>query len=1006
MKEKIIVILISILLTISSILVSSKYSIYLKILGYATLIIYLIIRIIQKKPIKIIKSNLDICIIILIIDTMIPILSNTYISLYGTVETIMQYIYVLSIYIIIREITPEIKKINKIISNTLIVTAIIIILIGIDGITSNNLSNILKAIGIENVLNGENRLISIFGYPNTLAVYIASILFLNINEYLKQDNKLLKAIYKTITFVFIISIILTYSKGVILLLPIILLIYILKIKEKSKKIEIIENILISTICAIIYVTLFEKLDNNLLAWIILIISILIDFLINFIIEKSNIRIERYIIITLIIVGITGGMYVLIASKIYEEYEAFSGSTQSNYNAKVINNISGGTKYRIEFNIESKSPRDIEDTYNINIIERDSRNKEITNSEISFGTYNGIKVMEIITNEKTAEIKIEFYSKYKYVEQSLIIKSLKLNEKEIPLEYKYLPTKLIEKIKNININYKTAQERIETIKDALKLSKDNLLTGIGGTGWRYKYKEVQEYNYDVQRVHSYPAKVILEFGIFGIIAYIGIAIIIIRLLIKSKDIETISILTALIMLITHSIIDVDMEYTHILLYFFVLMSIISKNLKEKNQKGSNILNFVLIGILTINIYLTINSNLYNKQMRISELKNSINGLNVNSTQYKDISYEIAKQYEEISKYEKYDYIEMYYNIIKYYINSDCEELESILNKYYEKIVEYKNKNKNDINSIMNKIRTINNIIQELEDKNNSRYNEIIDQFAKLVLNEYEETMQILGQCLLKQYIDINDNQYTEELTQIYENMKLIKNKYILGVEIINKAQIEITEASLENIELENSKKILIYHTHGSESYKASTQYETYKFYRSFDENFNVIKIGKYLEKLLSEKGFNIEHDIEYYDIPDINDAYNKSRTEVKKILSDDTNINMIFDIHRDAISDEEHEATSIKINEEEVAQLRFVIGIKNNDNWKNNLKLAIEIQKIADKLYPGLFKPILIRERDYNQDLSKNAMLIEVGENCNTIEQALNSIKYFSEIFMNEQKSNN
>lgn len=1006
MKEKIIVILISILLTISSILVSSKYSIYLKILGYATLIIYLIIRIIQKKPIKIIKSNLDICIIVLTISTMIPILSNTYISLYGTVETIMQYIYVLSIYIIIREIIPEIKKINKIISNTLIVTAIIIILIGIDGITNNNLSNILKAIGIENALNGENRLISIFGYPNTLAVYIASILFLNINEYLKQDNKLLKALYKTIMFLFIISIILTYSKGVILLLPIILIIYTLKIEKKSKKIEIIENILISTIFAIIYVTLFEKLDNNLLAWIILIISILIDYLINFIIEKSNIRIERYIIITLIIVGITGGMYVLIASKIYEEYEAFSGSTQSNYNAKVINNISGGTKYRIEFNIESKSPRDIEDTYNINIIERDSRNKEIANSDISFGTYNGIKVIEIITNEKTAEIKIEFYSKYKYVEQSLIIKSLKLNEKEIPLEYKYLPTKLMEKIKNININYKTAQERIETIKDALKLSKDNLLTGIGGTGWRYKYKEMQEYNYDVQRVHSYPAKVILEFGIFGIIAYIGIAIIIIGLLIKSKDIETISILTALIMIITHSVIDVDMEYTHILLYFFVLMSITSKNLKEKNQKGLNILNFVLIAILIINIYLTINSNFYNKQMKISELKNSINGLNVNSTQYKDISYKIAKQYEDITKYERYDYIEMYYNIIKYYIDSDCEELESILNKYYEKIVEYKNKNKNDINSIINKMRIINNIIQELEDKNNSRYNEIIDQFAKLVLNEYEETIQMLEQCLLKQYIDINDNQYTEELIQIYENMKLIKNKYILGVEIINKAQIEITEASLENIELENSKKILIYHTHGSESYKASTQYETYKFYRSFDENFNVIKIGKYLEKLLSEKGFNIEHDIGYYDIPDINDAYNKSRTEVKKILSDDTNINMIFDIHRDAISDEEHEATSVKINEEKVAQLRFVIGIKNNDNWKNNLKLAIEIQKIADKLYPGLFKPILIRERDYNQDLSKNAMLIEVGENCNTIEQALNSIKFFSEIFMNEQNSNN
>ena len=69
-------------------------------------------------------------------------------------------------------------------------------------------------------------------------------------------------------------------------------------------------------------------------------------------------------------------------------------------------------------------------------------------------------------------------------------------------------------------------------------------------------------------------------------------------------------------------------------------------------------------------------------------------------------------------------------------------------------------------------------------------------------------------------------------------------------------------------------------------------------------------------------------------------------------------------------------------------------------------MAIEIQKIADKLYPGLFKPILIRERTYNQDLSKYAMLIEVGENSNTIEQALNSMKYFSEIFMMEQNSNN
>lgn len=182
MKEKIILILISILVMISSILVSSKYSIYLKVLGYLILIVYLIIKIIEKKPIRIIKSKLDIFVILLVFSTMIPAIFNTYVSLYGTIETILQYTYVLSIYIIIREITLESKGINKILSNTLIITTVITILIGIDGITSNILLNILKSIGIENTLNGENRLISVFGYPNTFAAYIASILFLNINE--------------------------------------------------------------------------------------------------------------------------------------------------------------------------------------------------------------------------------------------------------------------------------------------------------------------------------------------------------------------------------------------------------------------------------------------------------------------------------------------------------------------------------------------------------------------------------------------------------------------------------------------------------------------------------------------------------------------------------------------------------------------------------------------------------------------------------------------------------
>ena len=63
----------------------------------------------------------------------------------------------------------------------------------------------------------------------------------------------------------------------------------------------------------------------------------------------------------------------------------------------------------------------------------------------------------------------------------------------------------------------------------------------------------------------------------------------------------------------------------------------------------------------------------------------------------------------------------------------------------------------------------------------------------------------------------------------------------------------------------------------------------------------------------------------------------------------------------------------------------------------DLKWAVMIQKEANEKYQGLMEPILIREETYNQDLSKYAILIEVGENCNKIEHALNSMKYLSEI---------
>lgn len=56
-----------------------------------------------------------------------------------------------------------------------------------------------------------------------------------------------------------------------------------------------------------------------------------------------------------------------------------------------------------------------------------------------------------------------------------------------------------------------------------------------------------------------------------------------------------------------------------------------------------------------------------------------------------------------------------------------------------------------------------------------------------------------------------------------------------------------------------------------------------------------------------------------------------------------------------------------------------------------------INKIANEKYPGLFKPVIIRRDDYSPNLAKCAILIEVGENFNTVEQSTKSMKYLANI---------
>ena len=224
----------------------------------------------------------------------------------------------------------------------------------------------------------------------------------------------------------------------------------------------------------------------------------------------------------------------------------------------------------------------------------------------------------------------------------------------------------------------------------------------------------------------------------------------------------------------------------------------------------------------------------------------------------------------------------------------------------------------------------------------------------------------------------------------------------GVKIKNETDnIKLTKEMLEpNVNI-NTKNILIYHTHTCESYTPTekNKYKASGNFRTKDLNYSVARVGTELTKYMKHYGYNVIHDTTIYD-SSYSESYDRSLKGVAKLLEKNKNTDILFDIHRDAIGDSSY-APTVKIGEEEAAQMMFVIGSNGggseHDNWNENLKLAVKIQEKANELYPGLFKPIILRDSRYNQQLAKGASIIEVGATGNTLEQCLVSMKYLSKV---------
>ena len=221
------------------------------------------------------------------------------------------------------------------------------------------------------------------------------------------------------------------------------------------------------------------------------------------------------------------------------------------------------------------------------------------------------------------------------------------------------------------------------------------------------------------------------------------------------------------------------------------------------------------------------------------------------------------------------------------------------------------------------------------------------------------------------------------------------------EIKNQAGKAVDADALANAALpykieDGSPQVLIIHTHTTESY--------YEQDRSVDETKNITAVGNVIEEKLKAGGIETVHDSTVHDYPSYNGAYTRSAATAKSNLAAYPGIKVVLDVHRDAIASADGSKLKLTadINGEKAAQVMFVVGTDaqlTHDGWQENLKLALKLQRAANEMYPGLMRPIDLREQRFNQQLSLGSIIIEVGTNGNTLEEAKKGAELIGDVLV-------
>lgn len=220
-----------------------------------------------------------------------------------------------------------------------------------------------------------------------------------------------------------------------------------------------------------------------------------------------------------------------------------------------------------------------------------------------------------------------------------------------------------------------------------------------------------------------------------------------------------------------------------------------------------------------------------------------------------------------------------------------------------------------------------------------------------------------------------------------------------------SQINVDTLLGKDMKLEKNPEqpqILIYHTHSQEEFADSVEGDT---------STTVIGVGDYLVQLLQERyGYQVLHITDTFDIVDgqldRSAAYNYAEPVISQALQEHPTIEVVIDLHRDGVDESKHLVT--EVNGKPTAQVMFFNGLsRTNQNGEisylpnpyieDNLAFSFQLEYLAKQYYPEYTRCIYLKGYRYNLHLKPRSLLLEVGAQTNTVEEAKNAMEPFADL---------